>query len=444
MPRKKMRITRELNASKLLELIFTYLTDISSLHNYNEILEQLTNMGRALSGADCCTVWVVDTEREKIWTNIAHGVDNLEIPLGTGIVGDVIRTGKKLIINDVYSDARFNPEVDKKTGYTTHSMMVIPMFDNEDNIIGAFQAINHLGSRFEFNQRDMQRLMLASTLTAETLISVQLSQKLQDTKKKETPASIQILGAYGTKLKGFGTSSFLLNEKNIIDAGNLLNTLEEFSTNINTIWLTHSHLDHISDIAYILDNYHGQQTTPLRIAARQETIQALQQHFFNNIIWPDFSQIPLVEGNKTSVEYLPIEFNKRYEIGANEFLEAFATDHTVASCGYIYTKQDRSILITADTGSLNNVIKRLNADKNIKAAVVECSFPSRLEQLAKESKHLTPSLLFNALQSLERNDIKLYINHIKPIYLNEIIGEIEQIDAKFSPEILTDKQIIEF
>jgi len=94
-----MRIAREMDASELLELIFAYLTDISALRDYDEILEQLAHMGRALSGADRCTVWVVDEERKKIWTKVAHEMDHVELPMGSGIVGHAIMTGEKIIIN---------------------------------------------------------------------------------------------------------------------------------------------------------------------------------------------------------------------------------------------------------------------------------------------------------------------------------------------------------
>ena len=640
-----MRIAKELDAEELLQLIFVYLTELSSLRDYDDILEVLADMGRALAGADRCTVWVVDEEKRVLWTKVAHGVEHIEIPMDKGLVGHAVTTGEKLLIEDAYNDPRFYDEVDRKTGYKTKSVMVIPMFDNDDNIIGAFQAINHLGSRKSFTQEDMQRLMLASTFAAETLISTKLTQEIQDTQKevvftmgaigesrsketgnhvkrvaeyskilalgigmseeeaellkqaspmhdigkvaipdeilkkparftkserkimethaqlgyemirhsdrpllkaaaivahehhekwdgsgypqglkgedihiygritaladvfdalgsdrvykkawplekiydlikeergkhfdpqlvdvffekqeeilkvrehfkdvfdeqeikiKKEEASIQVLGAYGTKLKGFGTSSFLLNEKNVIDAGNILDTLEEFSVDLERIWLTHSHLDHISDIAYILDDYYVELKTPIHIAAREETIEALKRHFFNDAIWPDFSKIPLVHGEGMCIEYEVIEPGKRYPIGEDEFIEAFATDHTVPSCGYIYTKKERSILITADTLDIANVIDRLNTDTRIKAAVIECSFPSRLEDLARKSKHLTPKLLFEALESLKRKDIKLYINHIKPVYINEMIGEIEQMGEKFAPKIVTDRKILHF
>ncbi|MDH5465566.1 MAG: diguanylate cyclase, partial [Thiovulaceae bacterium] len=78
-------------------------------------------------------------------------------------------------------------------------------------------------------------------------------------------AEITILGAYGTKGENHGTTSFALNETNVIDAGNILKGLTAKCADIETIWLTHSHLDHIADIAFMLDFYFEKRKKPLRI-----------------------------------------------------------------------------------------------------------------------------------------------------------------------------------
>jgi cAMP phosphodiesterase len=90
------------------------------------------------------------------------------------------------------------------------------------------------------------------------------------------------------------------------------------------------------------------------------------------------------------------------------------------------------------------MIEKVESDREIKSIVVECSFPSEMEPLAKESKHLTPKLLFNALKMLKRDDITLYINHIKPIYLEKVTSEIEEFKGKWEPIILKDSDIIYF
>jgi len=178
-----MKNVKSLGANEILQLMFIYLTEVSSLRKYDEIITVLAEMGRALSGSDRCTVWIVSDDKKKIWTKVAQGIDAIELPIDSGIVGDAITKQRKIIIDDVYSDERFNFEIDKQTGYTTQSMMVIPMFDNNDEIIGAFQVINHKGQGV-FDKRDMERLMLASTYAAETLISVKLTQEIEETQRE--------------------------------------------------------------------------------------------------------------------------------------------------------------------------------------------------------------------------------------------------------------------
>ena len=267
---------------------------------------------------------------------------------------------------------------------------------------------------------------------------------LQQQEEKDIRPDIKVLGAFGTRLKGFGTSSFFINSKNVLDAGNLLNTLDEESAKVENIWLTDSHLDHISDIAYILDNYFSIRTKSLNLIGLPETIQTLKESFFNGTIWPDFSKIKMNNSEEMAVKYTELELGTKYKIGEDEFIEAFATDHTIASCGYIVTKSSSSILITADTYSLENILEILNLRDDISTIVVECSFPSEMGSLAKESKHLTPKLLFDELKKLKRDDLALYINHVKPLFMSKIMADVEAQKGKWEPKILKDGDIIKF
>ena len=638
-----MNHVRTLNANQILELIFIYLTEVSSLRNHDEIIEVLANMGRALTSADRCTVWVVSDDKQKIWTKIAHGMDAIELPINSGIVGSGIVNAEKIIIDDVYKDERFNEEIDKQTGYRTRSMMVIPMFNNDDEIIGAFQVINHQGEKGTFDKRDMQRLMLASTYAAETLAAARLSQEIEETQRevvftmgaigesrsketgnhvkrvaeyskilalayglseeesellkqaspmhdigkvaipdavlnkpgrfnaqerkimdkhaelgyhmvnnserpllkaaaivayehhekwngkgypqgksgedihiygritaiadvfdalgsdrvykqawkddkifqlfkeergehfepklvdlffeniekmlavrdsfkdmyqvkvaKEEGNHVKVLGAFGTRSKGYGTSSFLLNSKNVIDAGNLLNGLEDKVEEIENIWITHSHLDHIGDIAYVIDNYYASIKKTITLCGLPETLEAIQKHFLNDIVWPDFSKIDLENKSGKCIAYKEISLGTEYMLSNTESIEAIKTDHTVPSCGYIYKRGDTSLLITADTYDMANILQRVDEDTIISAIVCECSFPSKFETLAKESKHLTSKLLADALHTLKREDVTIYVNHIKPLYLEEISKELEHYCYKFSPQIAKDGEILKF
>jgi len=169
-------------AEEIVETIFKYITKIQPLRNYEDILIELADMGRHLANADRCTLWVVNEQKNDLWTKVAHGIESVHIPLGSGLVGQAITNKKQIIINDVQSDENFNAEVDKKTGYNTKNMMVIPMVNSHNKIIGAFQVINKLEG--EFNEKDMKYLMLAASYSAETLDAALLADENDQTQKE--------------------------------------------------------------------------------------------------------------------------------------------------------------------------------------------------------------------------------------------------------------------
>ncbi|MBF0265074.1 MAG: HD domain-containing protein [Gammaproteobacteria bacterium] len=197
-----MEASHSLHSNEILELVFKYLTKMSSLKKHDDIVSVLADMGRALTNSDRCSVWVVSDDRKLIWTKVAHGIDPIKIPISTGIVGSAIVNNERIVINDAYQDSRFHQDVDKHSGYITKSMIVIPLTDNEGEVIGAFQAINHRDSNRVFDNRDIERLMLASTYAAETLESAKLSQELEDT-QKEVIFSMGAIGETRSKETGY-------------------------------------------------------------------------------------------------------------------------------------------------------------------------------------------------------------------------------------------------
>jgi len=255
---------------------------------------------------------------------------------------------------------------------------------------------------------------------------------------------ITILGSHGTKGLEGGTSAFYVNAQNVIDAGNLLRPLQKDVAKIETIWITHSHLDHILDIAYILDSHFAERVETLVLRGLPETLEAIQKHFVNDVIWPDFTKIKLIDSDKMAMIYEPIDIGEIYTLDATTAIYAFETDHTVPSCGYVVKKNSSSVLITADTYDLSCVESLVNSDPSITTLVIECSFPSEMEKLAVISKHLTPKLLFTGVKNMENMDLKLKINHIKPLYEKIIIEEISQEQGVWEVEILKDGKKIHF
>lgn len=104
---------------------------------------------------------------------------------------------------------------------------------------------------------------------------------------------VRILGCSGTIAKGCRTTSFLLGERVLVDAGTGVGqlTLEEMQR-IDHVFLTHSHLDHIAALPLMLDAVGANRRRPLEVHALPQTLAALHAHVFNDVIWPDFTRIP--------------------------------------------------------------------------------------------------------------------------------------------------------
>ena len=178
--------TKPLIASpdELLRTIFDYVGRIADERDIDQLLILLADMGRDLISADRCTVWLLNRKTKELWSKVAHGMDRIIIPVTAGIAGCVAVTGDSLIINDPYSDDRFDKDVDKKTGYHTRNILSLPINDGEGKIIGVFQAINKMPEPENFSEQDLEHLLLAATYTGKALDAAILQEEIEATQRE--------------------------------------------------------------------------------------------------------------------------------------------------------------------------------------------------------------------------------------------------------------------
>ena len=241
---------------------------------------------------------------------------------------------------------------------------------------------------------------------------------------------IRILGCYGGQLLGFHLTSFLVNETVLIDAGSPTEilTLEEQSK-IEHIFLSHTHLDHIKDIAFLADNrslkrWSGEpEASAILIHSLQENLDTLSKHFLNNIVWPDFTKIPtkkdaiLKTKSFRSEEVVEVEGLK---------ITPIEVEHPVPCTGFLIDQDGVQIIFTADTGHTERIWEVANLQPNLRALIIDCSFPNSCEQLANISGHLTPQGMAEELRKLDRlGEIPIYLYHMKPEVLTEMAAEVE-------------------
>ena len=150
---------------------------ISSELNLEPLLQKIMKVTTDLLDADRSTLFLYDKKTGELWSRVAQGLESKEIrfPSHLGIAGSVFTTGKTINIPDAYQDTRFNPEVDKKTGYRTKSILCMPVVNREGRIIGVTQVLNKVGG--PFTDQDEHRLR---SFSAQASVSIENAQLFDD------------------------------------------------------------------------------------------------------------------------------------------------------------------------------------------------------------------------------------------------------------------------
>lgn len=130
---------------------------ITALTDINVLLKVIAEETKNAIQADRCTVFLFDKEKNELWSKVALGMESQEIrfPADKGLAGYVVQTGETVNIMDAYSDSRFNKDIDSKSGYHTKSILCMPIKNNNQEIIGAFQVLNKLDGVFTKNDEDL-------------------------------------------------------------------------------------------------------------------------------------------------------------------------------------------------------------------------------------------------------------------------------------------------
>jgi cAMP phosphodiesterase len=222
-------------------------------------------------------------------------------------------------------------------------------------------------------------------------------------------------------MQGFHAPSFLFGERILFDAGSLCTLPFEDILKIDHIFISHTHVDHIKDLGLFADLLTGQRTEPVVVYGTQTVIDGLRNHYFNNIIWPDFSRIPTPE---TAVLQLRvIEPMKPVVFGEYEVLPV-PVNHTIETTGFVLKWPEGSFVYIADTGPTELIWDVANSLTDLTGLIVEVAFPDHLEWLAKVSGHLTPGMVQHELGKFAHADVPVYFFHLKPVFYDELVQEL--------------------
>ena len=230
---------------------------------------------------------------------------------------------------------------------------------------------------------------------------------------------LRVVGCHGGETPKHRTCAFLLDDRLAIDAGSLTSELDlPLQCQLEAVLVSHSHLDHVRDLATIADNRAQIGCRPLQIVGTKPTIDVLKKHFFNDLLWPDFSVIP--SKKEPTIVYTVLKPETRTVI-AGFGVRAIAVSHTIDTSAFIVDRDGVAVAYSGDTGPTDRLWEALNETKDLRALLMEVSFPNEMQKLATLSGHHTPQTLVKDLQKYARpRDLPTLLYHIKPAFQAEV------------------------
>lgn len=245
-------------------------------------------------------------------------------------------------------------------------------------------------------------------------------------------------GGIGGKLR---TTAFLLDDDVLIDGGTGATDLSLSQlAKIDHVFLTHSHLDHVAAIPWIVDTVGSVRKKPLVVHGLDATIRTLKDHIFNWRVWPDFTKIPTTESPYLVFE--PITIGGEVRLG-NRTLQAIASNHVVPSVGYCVNSGQASLIFSGDTSTNDALWRVANNCNNLRYLLIETAFANRDCHVADASKHLYPAKLASELQKFT-GQAEVFITHMKPGEEDTIMAEVYLAVTGYRPKRLDHGQVFEF
>lgn len=248
---------------------------------------------------------------------------------------------------------------------------------------------------------------------------------------------IRVLGCSGGIGGSLRTTALLVDDDVLIDAGTGVGDLPlESLARIDHIFVSHSHLDHVTSIPFLVDTVCWMRRHPIAVYAIPETLAILREHLFNWKLWPDFTQIP--NADNPFMVYRPIRMGEAVDLDGRRFTPIPA-NHTVPAVGYVVDSGRACLVYSGDTTVNDALWSAVNATPNLRYLVIETAFPNKESDVAAASKHLCPRMLASELAKMQSRP-EVFITHLKPGEGALTMREIGEAAGRWRPRMLENNQ----
>lgn len=236
------------------------------------------------------------------------------------------------------------------------------------------------------------------------------------------------------------TTCYRVDDDILIDCGTGAAELTlEQAIAIDTVFLTHSHLDHCGLLPMLADAAGSFRTAPLKVYALPETIAALKQHLFNGVLWPDYTAQP--SPGHPYLRFQPLALGQTVTLGGRH-ITALPAHHAIPCAAYRVDNGTASWVYSADTTHCAAFWQALNGIGNLRYLLLECTFRNDNASGAARSGHTTAALLAQGLRLLQK-PAALFIVHLEAGYEDTTWREVQQAASGFAPTLLQRGHVFE-
>lgn len=224
---------------------------------------------------------------------------------------------------------------------------------------------------------------------------------------------VTILGCSGGIAADSRTTCLLLDDDILVDAGTGAGDLtRDALLRIDSVFLTHAHLDHIALLPMLVNMAGPHRKTPIDIYALPETITALRQHIFNFRIWPDYTAPSVF--TRPYLAFRPIGVGETVELSGRR-ITPLPVRHTIPAVAYRLDSGAASCVFSGDTGYHEPFWEALRGMDDLRHLMIEVTFPDDDTGDASASGHMHPELLVRGLANLDGSrPLDVLISHMEP------------------------------